>query len=74
MRIKKVDRVDHHGIVARTIDDLNIVSLIDNMVGIYPDEKVTTGEAIKAMIINGLGFTDRPLTLTPQFYDNCPMD
>jgi transposase len=31
---------------------------------------MSTGEAIAGMIINGLGFSDRPLTLTPQFFEN----
>jgi transposase len=26
------------------------------------------------MILNGLGFSDRPLTLTPQFFANKPLD
>jgi hypothetical protein len=26
------------------------------------------------MILNGLGFSNRPLTLTPQFFTNKPLD
>ena len=74
MKILKADDLDHHGIVAGTIDELNIVEIIDSLVGVHEDEKITTGEAIKAMIINGLGFTDRPMSLTPQFFENCPVN
>jgi transposase len=30
---------------------------------------ITPGEAIAGMIMNGLGFSDRPLSLTPQFFE-----
>lgn len=53
---------------------MGIIELIDSR--IVPDdrEEITTGEAIAAMIINGLGFSDRPLSLTPQFFENKPLD
>lgn len=74
MEILSVERADHHGIVAGVIHDLGIIELINDRLGIDSDEKVSAGEAVAAMIINGLGFTDRPLSLTPQFFVNCPMD
>ena len=41
-----------------------------------PDEQeaITPGEAIKGMILNGLGFAHRPLSLTPQFFASKPLD
>ncbi len=36
-------------------------------------EDITTGEAIAGMILNGLGFSDRPMSLTPQFFANKPV-
>lgn len=74
MEVLGVERVDHHGIVAGVIHDLGIINLINERLGIDSDEKVTAGEAVAAMIINGLGFTDRPLSLTPQFFENCPLE
>ena len=43
---------------------------------IVPDEQeeITPGEAIAGMILNGLGFANRPLSLTPQFFANKPLD
>jgi len=35
---------------------------------------ITPGEAVAAMILNGLGFANRPLSLTPQFFANKPLD
>lgn len=69
-----VKRLDHHGVVASVIDDLKLVDIIDERIPPEGQEHVTTGEAVKAMIQNGLGFANRPLMLTPQFFDNLPMD
>ena len=66
----RIERLDHLGIVAGIIDDLGIVNTIDARIGRSEREEISTGEAVKAMIINGLGFSDRPLSLTPQFYEN----
>src|SRR5882724_12359141 len=43
---------------------------------LVPDaqEALTPGEAVAGMIINGLGFANRPLSLTPQFFANTPLD
>jgi hypothetical protein len=70
----RVERLDHHGLVAGIIDELNIVEHIDARIEADVQETVTAGEAVKAMIINGLGFSNRPLMLTPQFFENLPME
>ena len=43
---------------------------------LIPDaqEVITPGEAVAGMILNGLGFANRPLSLTPQFFANKPLD
>ena len=63
-------RLDHLGIVAGTIQDLKLVELIDNLIPPDPQEILTTGEIVSAMIYNGLGFVSRPLSLTPQFFES----
>ena len=70
----KVERIDHLGIVAGVIQDLGIIDMINSR--IVPDEReeITTGEAIAGMIINGLGFSDRPISLTPQFFQGKTLD
>ena len=35
---------------------------------------ITPGEAVAGMILNGLGFANRPLSLTPQFFASKPLD
>ncbi|ETX00983.1 MAG: transposase [Candidatus Entotheonella factor] len=70
----RVERLDHLGLIASVINDLGLVSLIDARLKLDDQEALTSGEAIKAMILGGLGFANRPLSLTPQFFANKPLD
>jgi len=69
-----VERLDHLGVVAGVIKDLGIIEMIDTRIPPDEREKITTGEAIAGMILNGLGFSNRPLSLTPQFFEKKPLD
>ena len=66
-----IKRLDYLGIVAGVIKDLGLVEAIDKRLqrDTQNQENITPGEAIAGMIINGLGFSDRPLSLTPQFFE-----
>jgi transposase len=66
--------LNHLGIVAGTCEELKIAETIDALIPPDPQQKVTTGQAVVAMIINGLGFSNRPLYLFPQFFDKKPVD
>lgn len=70
----KVERLDHLGIISGVIKDLGLIERIDERIVPDADEAITTGEAVAGMILNGLGFTQRPLSLTPQFFVNKPLD
>jgi transposase len=75
MESMRVERLDHLGIVAGVIKDLGIISMIDARIApAAGKEEISTGEAIAGMIVNGLGFSDRPMSLTPQFFENKPLD
>ena len=65
MESVRVERLDHLGLLTSVINDLGLVSMID--VRLQPDEQeaITPGEAIKGMILNGLGFANRPLSPDP---------
>jgi transposase len=69
-----VERLDHLGVVASVIKDLGIVEMVDARLGLHDQEEITAGEAVAGMILNGLGFSDRPLTLPPQFFVHKPLD
>ena len=66
----QIERLDHLGTISGIIKDLGLIERI------VPDadEEITTGEAVAGMILNGLGFSQRPLSLTPQFFVNKPLD
>ena len=70
----EISRLDHYGVVAVVIKDLKLVEQIDSLLGVHEQSEISHGEAIAGMILNGLGFTDRPLSLTPQFFENKPLD
>ena len=56
----KTETIEHLGLVSTMIDELGIVESIDNSIKQDKNErKVTVGEAVKAMILNGLGFSNR---------------
>jgi transposase len=74
MEAMSVERLDHLGVVASVIKDLGLIEMIDTRLGRHKEEEITTGEAVAGMILNGLGFSKRPLSLTPQFFNNKPLD
>jgi len=73
MDVVTVERLDHLGIIAGVIKDLGIIEMIDARIQPDDQEDITTGEAVAGMILNGLGFSDRPLSLPPQFFANKPV-
>lgn len=67
--------LDHHGLVAAMCKELKIREKIDEKLG--PGDKrrvVSAGMAVVAMILNGLGFTNRRLYLTHQFFQSKPIE
>src|SRR5579871_1228099 len=66
-------QIDHLGIVAGICQQIDLIVQIDRIVG--PNgRKVSVGQAIQAMVLNGLGYVNRPLYLTPEFYANKPVE
>jgi transposase len=74
MDILASKHLDHHGVVAGVIDELNLVELIDDRLDSTGESKVSPGQATAAMLINCLGFTSKPLSLTPHFFQSKAMD
>src|SRR5215204_562171 len=64
----EVQDIDHLGIVAGIIDETGLVEEIDRRVGTHPQEHLSCGRAVKAMILNGLGFLSAPLYLFEEFF------
>jgi transposase len=66
----QIKNIDHLGIVAGLIDEIGIVEVINEKLGIDKREKISSGQVLKAMILNGLGMVSRPLYLFSQFFDD----
>jgi transposase len=66
--------MDHHGLVAGVCKDIKVAALINARLPSDPQRKVSPGKSVVSMLLNGLGFTNRRLYLTPQFFANKPVE
>jgi transposase len=65
--------LDHLGLVAGMFDELGIGDVLDQATHQDPEMRdLTVGEAVKAMVLNGLGFINQALYLVPRFFHNKP--
>lgn len=65
----------HLGIVSGMIDELGLVEAIDNHLQIDGKERnVSLGLLCKALVLNGLGFTQRTLYLVSTFFTDKPLE
>jgi hypothetical protein len=62
-----VERLDHLGIVAGVCREIGLAEWLDAQ-NVQSHERVGGGTAAVAMILNGLGFSNRRLYLVPQFF------
>src|SRR2546421_592183 len=67
------ERLDHLGIVAGVCQEIGLAAWLDAQ---DPGnrQQVSVGTATVAMILNGLGFSNRQLYLVPQFFANKPVE
>ena len=63
----------HLGIVAGVCEKIDLIEQIDARI-IDRGRKVSVGQAVQAMVLNGLGLTGRAMYLTPEFYESKPVD
>ncbi len=66
----EVQNLNHLGIIAGIIDEIGIVDIINEQLGIHPQEKLNSGIIVKSIILNAMGFVSRPLYLFPQFFND----
>jgi len=60
--------LDHLGIVAGIINEIELVEEVNKKVGIKIKETLSPGQVMKAMILNGLGFLSAPIYLFDTFF------
>src|SRR5262245_62123911 len=70
----RVERLDHLGLIAAVIKDLGLIDMIDRRLVPDAQERIKPGEAVAGMILKGLGFANRPFSLTTPFLPNNPLD
>lgn len=69
-----VQNLDHLGIVAGIVDELGVVEIVNEHLGEDAREVISAGIAVKAMLLNGLGFASAPLYLFEQFFQGKPTE
>jgi len=65
----EITNLDHLGLVAGIIDEIGIESIIDRLLPKHLSEKISSGQVVKAMIINALGLVSAPLYLFARFFE-----
>jgi transposase len=69
----RVERLDHLGIVAGICREIGLAAYLDQRAG-PSQQQVSVGTATMAMILNGLGFSNRRLYLVSQFFASKPVE
>jgi transposase len=69
----QTERLDHLGIVAGVCQEAGIAEWLDKQAG-ASRRSVSIGKATVAMVLNGLGFSNRQLYLVPQYFENKPVE
>ncbi|NER08705.1 MAG: DUF4277 domain-containing protein [Okeania sp. SIO3C4] len=69
MSIILTSNLDHLGLVAGIIDEIGIEQKINQLLGEQLPEKITGGQAVKGMLLNGLGLVSSPLYLFSRFFE-----
>src|SRR5712691_9322748 len=69
----QTERLDHLGIVAGVCQEAGIAEWLDTLAG-DSRRSVSVGQATVAMVLNGLGFSNRQLYLVPQYFENKPVE
>jgi len=66
--------IDYYGIISTLSKEIGIASIIDSRLGVHHNQKVTTGQAVDAILLNMLAIFMRPLYLNSEFLNDKPVD
>lgn len=68
--------VDHLGLLAAALEHLDFINLVDTMIPVDPGSgvRLTMGQRLAGMIMNGLGFVNTRLYMTPEFFEKKPVE
>jgi transposase len=73
MGTMRVERLDHLGLVAGICREIGLAEYLNVLAG-PSQQQVSVGTATVAMILNGLGFSNRRLYLVSQFFATKPVE
>jgi transposase len=73
MQAVTAERLDHLGIVAGVCQEIGLAAYLDALAG-PSQQQVSVGTATVAMILNGLGFSNRRLYSVSQFFATKPVE
>lgn len=68
-----IKRLDHLGLIAAFCHEIGLPGIVDRIIPKYSEHKVSHGDAVLAMILNGLGFHSRTLHLFSDFFETKPV-
>src|SRR5260221_6402634 len=68
-----VEHLNHLGIVAEVCREIGVAEWLDAQ-DRTSRQRVSVGTATVAMVLNGLGFSNRQLYLVPQFFEDKPVE
>ncbi len=69
----KAQGLGHLGLVAATLQDTHLMDAVDKVLGKVEAGRVSYGHRVGAMILNGLGFINTALYMTPRFFHDKPL-
>ena len=70
----EVQDIDHLGLIAGIVDAIGMEEIINECLGEHPQEEVSAGVVVKALILNCFGFLSGPLYLFSQFFEGKALD
>lgn len=69
----KAQSIGHLGLVAATMQEAGIMAKVDQQLGMV-EQGLNYGYRVGAMLLNGLGFINTALYMTPRFFYDKPID
>lgn len=70
-----VKNIGHLGLISGICKELKLKERVDKIIGSKsPDQKVTMGERLMALVLNGLGFSESRLYLMSEYFEDKPTE
>ena len=74
VEIDSIKSIDHLGIVAGTFHKLGLAQIIDRALPKIGQHQLSSSQILLALLLNGLGFTERRLYLFPEYCEHLDLE